>query len=236
MHYTELLKFLILGGFCSWFQLPCVAQPIAEKASISRENLDNLVQGRLYSPNYFPIKGSPFLTKDWSLEQIRMLGKDYEAMPVWYDIYLDDLILLNQQGPKLYFIRLNKEHIAHFSVEGRHFINLSFSSFRDLPLRTGYYELAFQDKITLLVKRSLEVQEEDKTLLSFFSRNDRRFLIIKDYPHRVRNRKSLLDVVEKTDRKALTGFLKSEKIQLKRATEEEWLAVTRFLNTLQPDL
>lgn len=236
MHYTQLLKFLILGGFCCWLHLPCLAQEIAEKAPISKESLDNLVQGRLYSPNYFPIKGSPFLTKDWSLEDIRMLGKDYYDLPVWYDIYLDDLVLLHQQGAKLHFIRLNKEHIAYFSVEGRRFINLSYSSFRDLPLRPGYYELAFQDKVALLVKRTLEVQEEDKTLISYFSRNDRRFLIVNASPHRVRNRKTLLELVEKNQRKAMSGFLKSEKIRLKRATNEEWLAVARFLNTLQPDL
>lgn len=236
MHHFHLLKILILGSFCCWFYLPVLAQEVAKHAPTSTENLDNLVQGRLYSPNYFPIKGSPFLTKDWSLEDIRILGNKYQEMPVWYDIYIDDLIMLNQQGAKLYFIRLNREYVEYFSLGDRRFVNLRYSEFRELPLQAGYYELAFQDKLAFLIKRSLEVKEEDSTLNSYFSRNDRRFVLIDGVPIRVQNRKTLLEVAGKANRKAFKGFLKSENISLKKATDEEWLAAIRFLNTLQPDL
>lgn len=236
MHRFHLLKILILVGFCCWAYFPVAAQETAKLTPAATENLDNLVQGRLYSPNYFPVKGSPFLTKDWSLEDIRILGNYYPEMPVWYDIYIDDLIMLNQQGAKLYFIRLNREYVAYFSLGDRQFVNLRYSEFRNLPLRPGYYELAFKDRLVFLVKRSLEVLEEDKTLDSYFSRNDRRYLIIDGKPMPVRNRKSLLEIAGKAHKRTLKGFLKSENIQLKKATDEQWLAAVRFLNTLQPDL
>ncbi|PHN03549.1 hypothetical protein [Flavilitoribacter nigricans] len=235
MHVSHLLKCLLLGGFCCWLLPVATAQEIAEKPPTFKEDLDNLVQGRLYSPNYFPIKGSPFLTKDWSLEDIQMQGKLYTDMPVWYDIYLDDLILLNQKGAKLYFIRLNRKQVEHFNIGDRQFVNLALSPYASLPLRPGYYEKAFADKVTFLIKRSLEIQEEDKTLINYFTRNDRRFLLIDGTVHRIRNRKTLLAAAGKANRQELSGFIKNQRIRFKSATDEEWVAIVRFLNTLQPD-
>lgn len=237
MHSFHLLKIFLVGAFCCAGGIAVQAQEIASgRAPVSVKNLDNLVQGRLYSPNYFPIKGSPFLTTDWSREDIRLQGNLYEEMPVWYDIYIDDLIMLNQQGANLYFIRLNREYVEYFSLGDRHFVNLQYSEFRELPLRPGYYEVALHDKITFLIKRTLEVKEEDNTLNSYFSRNDHRYLLMEDQLHRVRNRKTLLQVAGKARKKALAGFIKSQKIGLKKATDAEWLAVISFLNTLQPDI
>jgi hypothetical protein len=236
MHLHHLLKLLLLGGcFCCSATLIPAQEATVVRTPVSAESLDNLLQGRLYSPNYFPIKGSPFLTKDWSREDILVQGNPYRDVPVWYDIYIDDLIMLNQQEDNLYFIRLNREQVEHFSLGDRNFVNLVYSEYRDLDLRPGYYEIAFRDKLSYLVKRSLEVKEEDQTLDTYFSRNDRRYLIVDGELYPVQNRRSVLAAIGKSHKKALKGFMKKQRTGLKSATDETWLALVRLLNTLQPD-
>lgn len=220
------------------FLLPLLAVAQAEASGESlvlTSKLDNLVQGRLYSPSYFPIKGNPFLTDEWSLENIRLLGKDYLDLPVWYDIYLDDLILLNQQGANLRFLRLVKEHVQRFNLGARRFVNLAYSRYQDLPLKEGYYEIAFEDQVSLLVSRSLKVLEEDKSLIPYFNRDDQWFLVKDGKAFGLRNKKDFLRAAGIEHKRALKAFIKRQKIRFFKAGDPEWLQMVTYLNALQSD-
>ena len=227
------LKNYVLS-LCLLFSIETISQvnaPITR--TIPTIVIDNLVQGRLYSPNYFPIRGNPFLIEDWSMGSIRLLDKDYLDVPLWYDIYADDLILLYQQPESFQFIRLSKKHIQHFEIEDRSFINLEYSKYKNVGLENRFYELVFEDKISLLAERKVEVITEDKDLISSFTNKDEWFLIKDNEAHRIRNKKSFLATLEeKALRKQVASFIKKERIVLLKAGSNEWLQVVSYLNTL----
>lgn len=208
---------------------------VPERVQPLKEPLDNLVQGQLYSPNYFPITGTPFLTEDWTAETVYILENEYQDLPVWYDLYADDLILLNQQDKRLHFIRLNQEHIRSFSQGSRRFINLDYSAFRGLELLPGFYELFFEGEASLLVKRAVEVLEENETLQQYFERQDRWYFIKDGQVFQIRNKRSLLSVLDKTTRKQIKAFLKKQKIRFRRIAEGEWRELMTYLNGLQAE-
>lgn len=200
-----------------------------------KSDQENLVQGRFYSPNYFPIKGSPFLTKEWNFGIVQLLGKEYQSMPIWYDIFIDEVILLIKQDTKLHFVRMNKPQIQYFTIGDKRFINLAYSEYQDLPLDPGFYEVGLRDKVSLLIRRRNQLDEEDKTLIQFFIRRDQWFMILDDEVFQLRGRKSLLEAVGDHRKQDVKRFLKQEKIRLKQAGDEEWLQVVQFINSLQAD-
>ena len=202
-------------------------------AAIPVQLLDNLIQGRWYVANYFPIRGNPFLNQNLSTEDVQLLDIRYKALPLWYDIYIDELILSFNQGAEFRYIQLNKEQIRHFDLEGRHFINLAYSPYRDMGLRPGYYEVAFQDKIVLLVKRKLEVKADQENLRSYFSRADIRILIKDEQHYSISNRSSLMEAVGPDLKKEMAAFIKRNKIRFKKAGDAEWLQMITYLNELQ---
>lgn len=228
---TRLYTLLLLMACC----LPAWTQSENSSRTIPIKQLDNLVQGRLYYSNYFPIKGSPFLTQKWVLDDVHLLGKDYTDLPIWYDIYIDELVMLQQHGQNLHFIRFNKAQVQHFNIQERRFVNLTYTPYHDLGLKDGYYELAFADKVTLLIKRHLEVQEEAETMISYFSRNDRWILIKEGQVFNLQGKKSILATVTREQRGGLSSFIKKQKIRFKRAGDQEWLQLATYLNTLQPE-
>lgn len=212
-----------------------VTTSMAQSASgaIPAQLLDNLVQGRWYAASYFPIRGNPFLNQNVSTEDLLLQDIQYEDLPLWYDIYIDELILSFNQGAEFRYIQLNKEQIRYFDLEGRHFINLAYSPYREMHLPPGYYELVFQDKVVLLAKRKLEVKAEQESLRSYFSRADMRILIKGNTVYQLHNRSSLLEAVGPERKKEMTAFIRKNKIRFKKAGDAEWLQLITYLNELQ---
>lgn len=194
-------------------------------------SLDNLLQGRVYFSIYPAIKGSQFLATDWSLGDIRIQDREYKDVPLLYDIYADDLILLHLQSTSFNLIRLIKEYIQGFNLGDRYFINLAYSPYLETGLKPGFYELMLADRLTLLSKRRHLLKTEDA--ISSFSRKDIIYLVKDGQAHRVSNRKSVVVAIGESHKKSIYSFLKKEKIGLKKADSDQWLRLVKYLNTLQ---
>ncbi|MCB0633747.1 MAG: hypothetical protein R2824_01420 [Saprospiraceae bacterium] len=226
-------EYLFLSGVVGLLPASLSAQETADKdISLTYTVPSNLVQGRIYSPNYFPIKGSPFLTESWEAHDFNLQNNEYHNMPVWYDIYADDLILLYQQGQNLLFIRLNRKHVKYFKFSGREFVNITYSRFRDTGLPDGYYEILREGQIGLLAKRKLLVEDNTQDWTSSFFREDRWYLWKDGKMRYLHNKKSLLDAVDEQYRKPVIRFAKKSGIRLKHAGDREWEQMVDFLNTL----
>lgn len=193
--------------------------------------LDNMLQGRVYFSIYPAIKGSQYLDTDWSLGNIQMQDREYQAVPLLYDIYSDDLILLHLQSKSFNLIRLIKEYIQGFNLEDRYFINLAYSRYVETGLKPGFYELLSSDRVSLLCKRRHLLKTEDA--ISSFTRKDMIFLVKDGQAHRVSNRKSVVNAIGESHKKSIYSFLKKERTRLKKASENEWLQLVKYLNTLQ---
>ena len=193
--------------------------------------IDNLIQGRVYSPVYSQIKGSQYLNKVWQRGHVNLLGLTYKNLPLWYDIFLDEIILLYETTNSLDLIRLNKQNIDFFTLENRQFINLDYSPYKDLDLKSGYYEVIFEGKVSFLIKRNLSIQYRDA--LPTFVREDAKYLIKNGIAHRIRGKKSFLQAAGKIHAKQLKTFIKNENISFQRTEEIQWFPIVQYLNTLQ---
>lgn len=214
--------------------LPCfaVAQLTAGKdIALNYTVPSNLVQGRIYSPNYFPIKGSPFLTENWTSHDFELLDNTYYNMPSWYDIYADDLILLYQQRSNLLFVRLNQNQVRSFRFDNREFVNIAYSSYRETGLPGGYYELLIEGEVDLLVKRRLLVEDNSQDWSSSFYREDRWYMWLDGQMYSLRNKKSFLNAIGEANRKEAIRFAKKNGIRFRRAGDQEWMQMVGFLNT-----
>lgn len=227
-NFLQLLCFCLTlyWANCSWAQ----NRPNAE-LQIPISNVDNLVQGRLYKPVYLFIKGSQYLTKSWELGKVKLLDKSYSDLPLWYDVFADDVIYLYRQPTSFEFIRLSRKHIQHFYLGNRLFINLEYSGFNAFDLKKGFYEVVYEDKVSFLVKRKIETVERQS--VTHFVRKDARYLIKEGKALRVRNKKSFLSAAGTNYKKQLQKFMKKERIYLSNKDDAGWLAVVQYLNTLQ---
>lgn len=209
--------------------LPQTGRIIGNQIPIT--SLDNMVQGRLYPPFYPAIQGSQYLAAGWLLGEVQIQDKKYPALPLLYDIFSDDLILLQRQETSFHLVRLIKEYIPYFYLGDRLFINLVFSEYAQIGLKKGYYEVLFEGKVSLLVKRTNAIKTEDA--ITSFQRKDFRFLIRQGQAYRVANKKTFLEAIDETDKKTIASFMRKEKIRLKKAEDQEWLELITYLNTLQ---
>lgn len=210
--------------------------PLFAQVSVSKEKIipeievDNLVQGRFYSPNYPGILGSQFLTESWIEGDFRLLDKDYWNMPLTFDLYINDLILLYKNKAAFHFIRLHKNQVQQFRMGQRVFINLAFSSYKDTGLKAGYYEVILEDKLSFLIKR--QIRKITKNSVFNFIRNDNKYLIIKELAYPFSNKKSLLEAVGKQYKKQLNTFIKKNGLSLRKASDEDWTKIVIYLNEM----
>jgi len=193
-------------------------------------SLDNLVQGRLYVVDYYPVNGSQFLVEGWQEGSIFLLDNEYHNLFLRYDTFADVLILLHRSGNRFDKIQLNREYIRHFMLENRSFINLSYSRYRDSGLEEGFYEVIFEEKVSLLAKRILDL--ETREALTYFLPKSIWYLIKDGHAYKIRNKKSLFEVYGSSYKKQISTFLKKEGIRFRKAGDPEWRRLIAYLNTL----
>lgn len=199
---------------------------------IPTAHIDNLIQGRLYKKTYYNVRGSQYLDPNWRLGTVDFLDQQYHGFPLWYDLFIDEAVLLYQQEKNLQFIQLPKQLLKSFTLENRQFINITYSPFRDLGLKSGFYELVFSEKVSFLIKR--KIIQEDQESVSTFVRKDEMYLIIRNHAHRLRKKKSLISILTEQERKEIQLFLRREKIYLQKGDEVSWLRIVEYLDQLQP--
>ena len=220
---------LVLVLLCGKVVLSQTSYAVGDKTQ--KIPLDNLVQGRLYVLDYQGVLGSQYLDEDWLTGDIQLLNKEYRNLLLRYDIFADILLFLYQSDKGFQKIQLNRDYLQSFRLEDRHFVNLDYSRYVDSGLEKGYYEVAFEGENTnLLFKKRLEAETQE-AITSFF-RKDRRYLILDGKAHRVRNKKSLRLALNNRFKKELFGFIKKQKIILRKASDAEWIQIARNINTL----
>lgn len=228
--YRYLLSWLWLLFFLGWIDLSFAQTATSTKKVIPEIEVNNLVQGRFYTPYYPDILGSQFLTESWVEGDFQLLDKDYLALPLTYDLYIDDLILLFKNKANFHYIRLHKNQVQQFRMGQQFFINLAYSSYKNTGLKEGYYEVMLQDKLSYLIKRQVERMPENGVFT--FERSDKKYLIISGKAHLFSNKKNLLAAIGKEYKKPLNTFIKNNKIYLRKASDADWTKIVVYLNGL----
>lgn len=223
------LTILILLNFMA-IQAIQAQKTDSEAITVPAQQLNNLMQGRIYVPNYVRVVGSQFLTENWRMGEIKMLDEEYIELPIWYDIYTDDLILLDWQGLGYGMMRLNKEQIESFEFDGRRFINPSYGSYKNYILENKYYELIAEGTVSFLIRRNIKVQQDDS--VDHFVRKDSKILIHSGEVFSFRNKKSFLKVIPPSTKDKVGQYIRKNKIRLKNAEDSEWTGIIVYINDL----
>lgn len=226
-HLFFLLLFFLLGMVPSAAQ---VDQVLSLK--IPTIDMDNMAQGRLYNPIYYNILGSQYLSKSWLEGDVRILDKTYSDLQFWYDLYIDELILLHLTSDDFNRIQLVKSNIQYFSLGNRKFLNLPFSKYKESGLEKGYYEILFEGTTSLLAKRELALKREGGS--ATFVRKDKFYWMKDGQAYRLKNKKGLLSLLEEPQTSTVKTYIKKQKLRLRKAGGKEWASVIQYIEALAP--
>jgi hypothetical protein len=98
-----------------------------------------------------------FASPEKQLGSVDYNGHHFEAVPLAYDVVLDQVVLSPPQSP--FMLRLVNEKVDAFTVNGHRFVRLVADSLTHDALRTGYYEVLADGPTQLLAKRAKRLQE-----------------------------------------------------------------------------
>jgi hypothetical protein len=116
------------------------------------------INGREYKPYFLPKHSSPYLMSNKGFGTIYMQGYVYENCILFYDINLDELILIPAfSGLSKFFIQINKFLIDSFEIKidpiKLKFIHIVPSD-KSLSLVPGFYEIVYSGKYEYLIKHT----------------------------------------------------------------------------------
>ena len=203
---------------------------ILNKEDIPPQEINNLLQGRTYTPTYRHIKGTQYLTDNWKVGSVLYMDRLYEDIPIWYDTYNDELILLDWQGYGYGYIKIVKQHIQEFSFDGRKFVNPIYGDYSQYGLGDNFLELMIDDQISYLIKRDTDLREIDNKY--DFVRKDKKLIIKDGVAHEINKKKALLKVVGPVYKKQVSTYIKKNINRMSKATELEWSQVILYYNNL----
>jgi hypothetical protein len=221
------LKALALTIFLGLFILKSSAQNVPEdtllysstaKQVIDYFNTSIAEQSEIYNGAKYELyppanKGTfYFLDKNYCVPSlIRYNGTWFKNIPVLYDVHNDAMISVN--GNNLFV--LDAERTSDIYLLDHHFIYLNTKNPDDLA--PGFYDLLYDGRSQVLVKRTKLVDEsktteivyEDKTAI--YVKKDNKYLLVS-------SKGTLMDIF-KSKRKELNQYLKSNKIKYNKDEE-----------------
>ncbi|MEO8766305.1 MAG: hypothetical protein ABI416_18540 [Ginsengibacter sp.] len=191
----------------------------------------HLYTGKEYSPYEKGIKGHPFFeSPEMESNSIFYDGILYTNIPLLFDIVRQEVVINRYKQDVR--IKLLSEKIKYFTFSGHRFENMALTGGKDESTSTGIYDIVFNGKVKVLIKRfkriknSLKAEdppafvEEDE----FFIRNGTRLFAVD-------NKGSLLDAL-KDKKDLIKTFTRKNKFRFKKNIEMELKMATAYYSTL----
>src|ERR1035437_5788577 len=190
----------------------------------------HLYSGKEYTGYERNIKGDPFfVSSEMQNSDIFYNGTLYENVPLLFDIVRQEIVI-NRYNQN-FRIKLLNEKIKYFTLSGHKFENIPVTE-KDGNTGYGIYDMAFDGKASLLVKRfkrivnGLKAEDQPRFVQEdeFFIRNSNSFYAVDD-------RSSLLLALN--DKKELIKtYIRKNKFRFKKNIEKEFILTTAYYSTL----
>ena len=195
---------------------------------------------RLYNgPEYYfynpLVKGNAYFMDviTFSSGAVYYDGVLYSGVPMLYDIYKDEVVVLLYNHFSKFSLLENK--LSSFDFLGHHFINVNADTLvSNQVLRSGIYDQLYSGKSQVLAKRSKDIQTNtsSQTVESYFNaRKTAYFIKIKKLFYTFSSQKSLLEVL-KDHKKQLQQFIKSGNLKYRNSPEEVMVKITAYYDQL----
>lgn len=182
-----------------------------------------LYTGILYVRDYYNVKGHPFFQTDsFQKGEVFYNGVLYKNVDLLYDLSHDNVIVKYSGDVNLVLV---PEKTGYFNLPGHLFVKGS-----DAPsVRQGFYDLLFDGKIQILVKRTKEQVPWSKSFEfnSVFVQTNNYFIYKDGNYKRVKSKKEILDVLE--DRKTeLKDFISKNKLDFRKDFEKALVQTAKY--------
>jgi len=167
----------------------------------------------------------------WSTGSVDYDGETFEGVPMLYDIYTDQVIVLLNSDNSSY--RLVKDKVKGFDLRRRHFVRIPES---EEGIKSGFYEELYGGK-------SQVVNKLEKILVSTkgTAGMERYFSPVDDYQHyyikkgsKYYNVSSLSSVLEvfSDKKKEIKQFIKESKLRFNALRESSLVEIARYYDRL----
>ena len=184
-------------------------------ATIQSQNLYN---GRLYYVYDSRMEEHQFFEdRKWQNGVVFYDGQRFDSIPMVYDIVKDELITKHFYGD---YQLLQSEKVDYFLKNGHAFKRMEAGKDINSSMRTGFYDIRYDGKTKLLIRRSKQRQEKivEKRVITYFPEKDFYYILKDDRYHSVRSKKSVFGLFPE-NKKELRKSLRDANIKFKKNRE-----------------
>ncbi len=194
-------------------------------------DIQTLYNGRAWRNLFYKVRGDQFLfSPEFLPGSVTINGKLFENIPLKYDIYNDELLVITDHG---IILQLNKEMIEKFTLNYENqvlnFRNFDPDSVNSLP---GYVNVSYEGGISLYIKYRKEILSlavENKYDLfnpvsKVFVRKDGEII-------KVDSKGELLKLFE-DQRHQVRSFMRNSKLRVSRKYPETFKPVIEYYDKL----
>lgn len=200
--------------------------------SVTQDTLrDNqlLYNGRIWRDLNYMVQGDPFLLTDSFVQgDLTVKGKKFSGINLKYDIYKDEVLIQMSSGR---ILQLNKAMVDSFSFTWE---NMKYNFTRlseDNAL--GYLHVLYSGRSALYVKYRKKIGKlAEQGKFDKFYQTDQAYYLKNGIIHPLSGKKDL-EIALKSDNDLIKGFIRKNKLKIKKSNPESYIPVIRYLDNIR---
>lgn len=157
-------------------------------------------------------------------------GMVYDKVPMLYDIYKEEVVILHFSGRK---ISLLAEKTKEFSFRKHRFQRIVYDSLAQSSVPTGFYDLVYQGDFTMMIRRSKMYEEKVADIVSREFIDNNKYYVLRNGVYRsFKGQHGLLSVF-KDHAGAVRRYLRKRQITFRFTPELAIVEASKYYETLK---
>lgn len=198
----------------------------------SMKNNLRLYNGSEYIRYGHGLVGDPFFkNNDFRKGDVLYDGIWYRKVPMLYDLVIGEVVIKDYNGG--YEIKLLKEKISAFSLEGHNFTAISSDTTQENAASIDFYDKVYEGKVTVLVKYQKEMEMSRRTdELSRFTEYTQYYIRNGNDYFSISNERNLYNAMH--DKKTeIKKYLNKNNLKLKKDMENVLIELAKYYDSLK---
>lgn len=186
-----------------------------------------------------PAIGHPyFLSEEFRTGKLYYDGILYENIPLMYDLTKDNLVSVqfvkdsSLRYRSIFKMDLIRDKTGAFSIPGHDFVKIETDT-NTSSMKPGFYELLYNGKPKVLVRRSKVLVEEikDRDLIRRYDSSNVYYILKEGIYYNIRNKNAVLDLF-KDKRREVSAYISKNRWKFRKQRETLITEATRYYDQL----
>lgn len=193
-----------------------------------------LYKGRMFTPESYLESNHPFfLSNRWIDGTIILDGTRFPGVFIQHDIAMGRVALNLPLGNRSVFIHPHSSRINGMILDGHRFIHLQNGAGDPLSCDEGYYELIYDNRVSLLVKhqKALRVNAAGPDQYEY---SRLRYIYMDGKCLPVRNKRDLLAALSQREEE-IRRYIKEQGIFIRGAEDREIAGILQYYMNIKPE-